>query len=110
MNIKYIDQNGTEIKVGDILKYDEGIGCARAIHEVVLFNGKLSGTTRIGEPFWTEYNDDKPIELMFYQLMGSKDESGICYNAEIIGNINNNPELLSIQTAINIFCEDGDKQ
>ena len=110
MNIKYIDKKGIEIKLGDILKYDEGVGYARQIHEVISINNELMGKIIIGCPLWTKLKFENPVGLIFYQLMGHKDESGICYNAEIIGNINDNTEMLSIETAIEIFGADGEKQ
>lgn len=99
--MNYFDRDGKPLKAGDILKYDEGEGGAKAIHEIVDVNGGLCGVTRIGEPLWSTVTDDKPISLKFY--CSYPYTSGVARDAVVIGNISDNPEILTVGYAKEIF-------
>lgn len=96
----YIDKKGVQIKEGDVLRYDEGDGGAKQLHEVVLLDGYLAGVTRVGAPEWSLVEDDTPIALRFYT--GLADDTK-CKDAEVIGNVIGNPELLTVDEAIRQF-------
>lgn len=93
----YIDKKGVQIKEGDVLRYDEGDGGAKSLHEVVLVDGCLAGVIRVGEPKWSIVKNDTPVVLRFYT--GLEDENK-CKDAEVIGNVIENPELLTVDEAI----------
>lgn len=103
MTDEYRDKNGTIVKVGDILKYDEGDGYAKGLHEVIDIDGELHGVTRIGYPKWSEI-DDEPIHLRHYTLLGYRDKHDYdLVDAVIIGNIYDNPEMLTVEYAENLW-------
>ena len=97
------DKTGTEIKVGDILRDQETDNDAedygKSIDEVVLVEGELCGIQRIGLPRWTELSGLTPISLRHYApYMG---DTIRC--AEIIGNVRDNPERMTVEYARSIF-------
>jgi hypothetical protein len=92
--LRYVDKKGTEVKVGDILYYDEGKGYGKGIHEVVVKDGELHGKTHLFnniEEEWEAIGQDDIINLKYYTYNSSGDTLN---DAEIIGNIFDNPEML----------------
>lgn len=96
----YTDKKGVQIKEGDVLRYDEGDGGAKSLHEVVLVGGCLAGVIRVGEPKWSVVENDTPVALRFYT--GLSDDAK-CKDAEVIGNVTENTELLTVDEAIRQF-------
>lgn len=85
---RYTDKDGFPISIGDILKYDEGVGYAKSIDEVILKDGVVQTMTlfnnRLGyEPdvFDEAGEKDEPIELK-WGTYGGKNNS--CYDHKII--------------------------
>ena len=99
MGEPFVDKGGIAIKEGDILKYDEGSGFSQQIHEVVVYQGKLCGKTRIGEPRWSVVEHDEPIELQFYKSWPSSSDF-TCIHTEVIGSVKEAPELLTVEHAM----------
>ncbi len=71
----YTDQAGMEIKVGDILVYNEGTGFGQSIDEVVEFNGELAAIMRVGCPEWTALAGQVPLPLKYYKLFPEHSEN-----------------------------------
>ena len=98
----YSDRKGNPVNIGDILKYDEGEGYGRSIDEVIDVEGEPHAITKVGCPEWTQYADAEPIHLQFFKLYAScKDE--VLRDAEVIGNIRDNPEMLTADYANEIW-------
>lgn len=99
------DKNGAEINDGDILRYQETDNDAedygKSIDEVVLFSGELCGIQRIGLPRWTELVGMEPISLTHYAPY--RGDTIRC--AEIIGNVRDHPERMTVESAMSIFPE-----
>lgn len=96
--MEYTDKNGNKVKSGDILWYSEPIPYANSIHLVTEKNGVLYGETRVGNN--GEYfncTDDTPIALRFYCQFPDNDYK--MKDATIIGNINDNTEMLTVEYA-----------
>lgn len=98
--MEYKDRNGVIVALGDVLSYDEGHGYAQQIHEVVEVDGVLHAVTRIGEPFWSVIEDDRTIDLMFYQNLPYTD--GVLVHALVIGK-NTDDSLMTIEKAQELF-------
>ena len=100
----YTDCNGIEIKVGDILKWDEGRGpdYGRSIHEVSEVGGVLSAVMRIGYPAWSVLDGEEPIALKHFASYFSTE----CKCAEIIGNVNDSPEVMSVEKAWELWPDE----
>lgn len=100
------DKNGIEIKVGDILRYqetpDNSEDYGKSIDEVVEIDGNLCGVQRVGFPRWTQLDGMNPVPLSYYASYLS-DEVGC---AEIIGNVIDNPERMTPEYAYQIFPSD----
>ena len=106
--IEYTDKNGVVVKSGDILKYDQQDECryGKSIDEVILVDGELCGVQRIAFPFWTVTGnvDADALPLRVYCLtVDSVPLTGIMIDAEVIGNIVDNPEMISIKHTEQIF-------
>ena len=103
----YTDKHGTSIKIGDILKWDEnaGPGYGRSIHEVVEINGELFAVMRVGYPAWTALSDEEPIELQFF---GARWLTTECHDAEIIGNVKDSPEAMTVERAWELWPDELD--
>jgi hypothetical protein len=97
------DKHGKQIKVGDILRYQETTNDAKdygkSIEEVVMHNGELCGVQRIGFPRWTLLENVEPIALRHYASYLSDEIK--C--AEIIGNVTETPERMTTEYAHQIF-------
>ena len=90
----YVDRNGKPVSIGDILYYDEGKGFAKGIHEVVNNNGVISGKTHHYNDLdeqWATTTTDDIVALEHYT--GLMDKVTL-QDAEVIGNIFDNPEML----------------
>jgi hypothetical protein len=97
------DKHGKEIKVGDILRYQETANDAedygKSIDEVVAVDGQLYGVQRIGFPRWTTLENVEPISLRHYAPYMSDEMK--C--AEIVGNVTETPERMTVEYAHQIF-------
>ena len=71
----YRDKTGREIKVGDVLIYDEGEGFGRSIDEVVDHDGELAAVIRVGLPEWTVIKDQEPILLRYFKVFPEHNEN-----------------------------------
>ena len=106
--IEYTDKNGVVVKLGDVLKYNQQDECryGKSIDEVILVDDELCGVQRIAFPFWTETGnvDANALPLRAYCLtVDSVPLTGIMIDAEVIGNIADNPGMISIEHAEQIF-------
>ena len=92
----YVDRHGTEIRVGDILAYDEGDD-VRTLDAVVLRDGLFCSVSfafkHRGD--WLPTVKDDPIELRFHTVTGGfiGDETE-CTRDTVIGRIEDNPGML----------------
>jgi hypothetical protein len=97
------DKHGIELKVGDILRYQETANDAedygKSIDEVVMHGAELCGIQRVGLPRWTLLENMEPIPLRHYASFLSDEVK--C--AEIIGNVTDTPDLITINYAHEIF-------
>lgn len=96
------DKHGTEIKAGDILRYQEtpdDSDYGKSIDEVVEIDGLLYGIKRVGFPRWTKLEDFEPIAIRYY---GWFDDTINC--VEIIGNVKDNPERIRPEYARILFA------
>jgi hypothetical protein len=98
------DKHGTEIRSGDILRYQETVDAGedygKSIDEVVIDeNGVLCGVQRIGLPRWTTLEGTKPVPLRHY----TPHLSDTIKCVEIIGNVEETPERMTINYAHQIF-------
>ncbi len=80
------DKNGKDIYEGDIVVYDRGVGN---------WTGKRMSTTHE-----IVFNDEVFAFVMNYQNSYIKLRKHWNYIYEVVGNIHENPELLSIPTAV----------
>lgn len=97
----YTDKLGNEVKEGSILWYNESISYAESIHKVIDVDGVLYGITVIGnyngKYFVNKQNDAVEIRHYTNDIMG--DKSGVMLDALVIGNIEENPEMLTVEFA-----------
>ena len=104
--MNYQDKNGVEIKVGDILRYQETSNDSehygKSLDLVVMYRGILSAVQKIGFPAWSKIvrDDTFPIALKFY---GDSYNNNRLSPVEVIGNIVDNPERLSVHYAAKMF-------
>lgn len=80
------DKNGKDIYEGDIVVYDRGVGN---------WTGKRMSTTHE-----IVFNDEVFAFVMNYQNSYIKLRKHWNYIYEVVGNIHENPELLSVPTAV----------
>lgn len=95
--MKYTDKEGKEVKAGDILWYSEPVRYANSMHIVSEKDGVLYGETRIGNNGEYFPCRERPIELRFYCSFPYNDYK--MQDATVIGNINDNPEMLTVKYA-----------
>lgn len=94
----YIDRNGNPVRIGDILYYDEGDGYAKGIHKVVNIAGEPYGKTEFFnniEDQWVIPYEEDTISLKFYTMYPSDKSDNQLIQAEVIGNVEANPEMLT---------------
>lgn len=72
---KYKDKTGKQIKVGNVLIYNEGAGFGQSIEEVVKHEGELASVMRVGEPKWTVLENQEPMPLEFYKAFPEYSEN-----------------------------------
>ena len=99
------DKHGIEIKVGDILRYqettDDSEDYGKSIDEVVMHNGEMCGVQRVGFPRWTVLENMQPFALRHYACFPVE----VLESAEIIGNTLETPERMTPEYAHRIFVE-----
>lgn len=107
---QFFDKNGAEIRVGDILKYQETADAAedygKSIDEVVMHNGEICGIQRVGFPRWTTLRDEVPVELRHYASYSGN----VTKCAEVIGNVRDHPERITPEYAWFIFSANAKDQ
>ena len=103
--MEYVDKNGLEMIEGSIFKHEEGdnLGYGRSINVVIMYQGALHSQMRVGYPEWTVLEGIEPIELRFHTLLGFMESRRLtemnCTDDTIIGNIKDNPEMLTAEYA-----------
>lgn len=101
-SVEYTDIKGVVAKVDDILKYDEGEGYSKCIHKIVMHEGLMAGQIIVGCPEWTIIDNDAPVELEhFCHTYGTQ-----FIDAEIVGNVNDNPEMMTTEYAEKVFPDE----
>lgn len=101
----FYDKYNNEIRVGDILRYqetnDDAEDYGKSIDEVVIHDGEISGIQRVGFPRWTSLRKviKEPIALRHYALF----RSNRIPCAEIIGNVREHPERMTPTYAWRVF-------
>ena len=98
---QYTDKNGKIVKLGDIIKYDEGglSKYGKAVYVIVENKSELAGLLKVGYPFWTLNMRENPIRLAAFCVKPDT----IMIDSEVIGNIKTNPEMLSPEYAAKLF-------
>lgn len=97
----YVDRDGRQVAIGDILKYDEGEGYAKGVHEVVLVNGEPHGVLRVGEPRWSLTPNEPPMPLECYT--SSVRDENVLIHCTVIGNVSENGDMLTPFYAVHLF-------
>lgn len=101
----FYDKHNTEIRVGDILRYQETDNDAedygKSLDEVVMHGGDVCAIQRIGFPRWTELREviKEPIALRHYAPYGENRITCV----EIIGNVREHPERMTPEHAWRVF-------
>lgn len=101
----FYDKHNNEIRVGDILRYQETPSDAedygKSLDEVVMHGGEICGIQRIGLPRWTDLHDviKEPIALRYYASFGTNRLTCV----EVIGNIREHPERMTPEHAWRVF-------
>ena len=100
----YKDKNGKVINEGDIIFYNEPIPYAESLQVIELIDGQLHARHVIGNTGRTAreykfYAEDKPISLEWHTY----DREGTLSDSEVIGNIEDNTEFLTVEYATKKF-------
>jgi hypothetical protein len=105
MNTGYIDKESKPVKVGDILFYNECMPYAESIHVVEEIDGEFCGRTVVGNYDRSYFiaKDDTPTNLIFYTNRHAGQEEKILNDATVIGNVNDSPEMLTVEYANKLF-------
>ena len=104
----YTDKHGAVIKIGDVLKWDEGRGpdYGRSIHEVIDVDGVLHAVMRVGYPAWSVLNDEEPIDLKHFAQRSTTE----CLCAEIIGHTSDVVDSMTVEKAWELWPDELDSE
>ncbi len=97
---KYFDRNATPINVGDILYCDDGTGesYTKGIYEVVLYYGQLCGKMHLHNDITNEWEvNNEYFGTICLKNFTSFSKGDKLNDAEIIGNIDRNSEMLTLE-------------